>query len=78
MGANISIIDSHTIVIHGPTPLYNKEIVTHDLRAGASLVIAALVAQGQSVIKNAELIDRGYEKLDRRLQSIGAKIERIP
>jgi len=77
MGANISVLDPHTIVIHGPTPLCGKEIVTHDLRAGASLVIAALIAQGKSVIEDVELIDRGYEKLDQRFKNIGANIERV-
>jgi len=77
MGANISVLDPHNIVIHGPTPLCGKEIATHDLRAGASLVIAALIAQGKSVIEDVELIDRGYEKLDQRLKNIGANIERV-
>jgi UDP-N-acetylglucosamine 1-carboxyvinyltransferase len=48
-----------------------------DLRAGATLVIAALVAQGESIIADAEQIDRGYEKLDERLQALGADIKRV-
>ena len=47
-----------------------------DLRAGAALVLAALIAEGESVIEHAEIIDRGYEKLAERLQALGAKIER--
>jgi len=76
MGADITILNPHTIDIHGPTPLYGKEILSYDLRAGASLVIAALIAKGESIIDHVELIDRGYEKFDERLKALGAKIER--
>lgn len=76
MGADITILNPHTIDIHGPTPLYGKEIISYDLRAGASLVIAALLAKGESVIDNVELIDRGYERLEERLKPLGARIER--
>lgn len=76
MGANAKILDPHTLIIRGPTPLYGKEITTYDLRAGATLIIAALIAEGKSTIENIELVDRGYERLDQRLKKLGAKIER--
>lgn len=76
MGANINILDPHRILIVGPTPLYAKEITSYDLRAGATLVIAALVAEGRSVIHNISQVDRGYERLDERLRSLGADIAR--
>ena len=77
MGANISINDAHQILITGPTPLYGKEIKSYDLRAGASLIIAALIAHGESKIDDIYQVDRGYEKIEERLQRIGAEIERI-
>ncbi|MFA6098519.1 MAG: UDP-N-acetylglucosamine 1-carboxyvinyltransferase [Patescibacteria group bacterium] len=77
MGANIDIIDNNNAIISGPTPLYGKEITSFDIRAGATLLIAAIIAQGQSVIDKVELIDRGYEKIEQRLSSLGANIKRI-
>ena len=76
MGANAIIADPHRVIITGPTPLYGTEINSLDLRAGATLVIAGLIAQGQTVLKNAEVLDRGYEKLLERLNSLGADIAR--
>ena len=77
MGASIKTIDAHTVTISGPTPLYGKHITSFDIRAGATLIIAALIAQGESVIDKIELVDRGYENIENRLRSIGADIERI-
>ncbi|MBI5038097.1 MAG: UDP-N-acetylglucosamine 1-carboxyvinyltransferase [Candidatus Kerfeldbacteria bacterium] len=77
MGASMTIRDPHTAVIQGPSPLYGKEITSLDLRAGATLVIAAIIAQGKSVIERAELIDRGYERLADRLCALGAHIKKI-
>src|SRR3989344_1397038 len=68
--------DVHRARITGPVKLKAAEIRTPDLRAGASILIASLVADGQSIIYNAEIIDRGYERLDERLNQLGAKIER--
>lgn len=76
MGANITVLDPHRIVIVGPTPLYGTEITSYDLRAGATLVLAGVVADGETVIHGAEQVDRGYEKLDERLRSLGAAIRR--
>ncbi len=77
MGVATNILDPHRAVISGPSVLYGKEIDSLDIRAGATLILAALIAQGQSVIDKADIIDRGYEKIDAKLTSLGAKIERI-
>jgi UDP-N-acetylglucosamine 1-carboxyvinyltransferase len=77
MGANAIIADPHRALITGPTPLYAQDINSLDIRSGISLVIAALLAKGKTVIKNAYQIDRGYERIDERLKKLGANIERI-
>lgn len=66
----------HAIKITGPTKLHGGTFTVPDLRAGATLAIAALIAKGTTTIIGAEHIDRGYESLDSRLQSMGARIER--
>ena len=77
MGAKVKFEDIHRAKIIGPSALRGAEIKTPDIRAGASILIAALVAKGRSVLYNAEIIDRGYERLDERLNSLGAKIKRV-
>jgi UDP-N-acetylglucosamine 1-carboxyvinyltransferase len=77
MGADAKILDPHRAIITGPTPLYGKEITSFDLRAGATLIIAALVAEGESQISDIYQVDRGYEKIEERLQRIGADIRRV-
>ena len=67
----------HAVSITGPTPLHGKNMVVPDLRGGATLVMAAIMASGQSVIDRVELIDRGYERFDDRLQNLSANVERI-
>ncbi len=76
MGANAVICDPHRVLITGPTPLYGREVPSLDIRAGATLVIAALVAEGETILNRADILDRGYEKLVERLTALGAKIER--
>lgn len=76
MGADAEIIDPQRAVINGPIELRGTEMESLDLRAGATLVIAALAAQGKSIIGNIEQVDRGYERLDERLQNLGANIVR--
>lgn len=76
MGANAVICDPHRVLITGPTPLYGQEIKSLDLRAGITMIIAGLVAQGQTIINDAEIIDRGYEKIEERLRALGADIRR--
>ncbi|MFA6493252.1 MAG: UDP-N-acetylglucosamine 1-carboxyvinyltransferase [Patescibacteria group bacterium] len=77
MGAKVDFVDNHHAVIYGPTKLYGQRIESLDLRAGATLLIAGLIASGTTEIKNAENIDRGYERIESRLEKIGAKIKRI-
>ena len=77
MGAEIYIADPHRAIINGPTRLFGTDLGTFDLRGGAALVIAALIAKGQSTIHNAYQIDRGYEKIEERLQKLGADIKRM-
>lgn len=77
MGADGVIKNAHEATITGPTPLFGTTIESFDLRAGATLLIASFIAQGESIIENAEIIDRGYEKIDERLNALGAKIKRI-
>ncbi|MFH1742967.1 MAG: UDP-N-acetylglucosamine 1-carboxyvinyltransferase [bacterium] len=76
MGANIILCDPHRAVIVGPSKLRGSVISSPDIRAGMALLIAALCAEGQSVIQNIEQIDRGYENLDHRLRQLGAQITR--
>ncbi|MFH1564794.1 MAG: UDP-N-acetylglucosamine 1-carboxyvinyltransferase [bacterium] len=77
MGANITMCDPHRVVVNGPTKLMGKSLTGPDLRAGITLIIAALVAEGQTEIDNIYQIDRGYEKIDERLRRLGANIRRV-
>ena len=74
MGANIIMCDPHRIVVNGPTKLFGRTLTSPDLRAGIALVIAALVAHGQTEIDNVYQIERGYENIVERLKNIGANI----
>lgn len=76
MGANITICDPHRVIVNGATPLKAQHLSSPDLRAGIALVIAAMMADGHSIIDNASLIDRGYENIDERLRNLGANIKR--
>jgi len=76
MGARIILCDPHRCVVNGPAQLHGAHLTSPDIRAGMALVIAALVASGESVIQNACMIDRGYERLEEKLQALGARIER--
>jgi UDP-N-acetylglucosamine 1-carboxyvinyltransferase len=77
MGANAVVADPHRVVITGPTPLHGGEIRSLDLRAGATMVLAGLIAEGETIIHDAEMVYRGYEDLDGRLRALGADIEQI-
>jgi len=77
MGADIIFCDPHRAIVNGPTHLHGVEIPSLDLRAGASLIIAGLIAQGTTIINNAYQVDRGYEKIEERLQKLGADIKRV-
>ncbi len=76
MGANIFIADPHRVIVSGPTPLLADRLFCKDIRAGISVILAALVADGRSEIENVEVVKRGYEKIEERLKSLGAEIWR--
>jgi UDP-N-acetylglucosamine 1-carboxyvinyltransferase len=76
MGARISI-DGRSATVTGPTPLTGAPLIASDLRASASLVLAGLVAEGETVIDRVYHIDRGYEKIEAKLRALGADIERV-
>jgi UDP-N-acetylglucosamine 1-carboxyvinyltransferase len=77
MGARVIVCDPHRAVVMGPAKLYPQTVSSPDIRAGMALLIAALVAQGRSTIHNAQQIDRGYERIETRLQALGAHIQRV-
>ena len=76
MGANIKIEGSRAVV-RGKTPLSGAAVLARDLRASASLVLAALVADGETIIDRVYHIDRGYERIEEKLRGVGAQIRRI-
>jgi UDP-N-acetylglucosamine 1-carboxyvinyltransferase len=76
MGARIILCDPHRAIVAGPSKLYGQRMASPDIRAGMAMVIAALCAEGTSTIGNVGEIDRGYERIDERLRSLGARIER--
>ncbi len=77
MGAQVVLCDPHRCIVQGPTQLYGEMLESPDIRAGMALVLAALAADGESIIRNVGQIDRGYEKVDQKLSSLGANIKRV-
>jgi UDP-N-acetylglucosamine 1-carboxyvinyltransferase len=77
MGAQIVLCDPHRCIVNGPTELFGATVDSPDIRAGLALVLAALAARGESVIRNVGQIDRGYERIDEKLRSLGAAIQRV-
>ena len=77
MGARIILCDPHRAVVTGPAKLYGQQMSSPDIRAGMAMLLAALCADGISTIGNIGEIDRGYERIDERLRSLGARIERV-
>jgi UDP-N-acetylglucosamine 1-carboxyvinyltransferase len=77
MGANIIMCDPHRVVVNGPTKLYGKKLTSPDLRAGITMVLAGMIAEGTTTIENIYQIDRGYENIEARLQKLGADIKRV-
>mgnify|MGYP002397161966 FL=1 len=77
MGAEIYFTDPHRAIINGVTKLRGHDLGTFDLRGGAALIMAALMAEGKSTIDNIYQVDRGYERIEERLQKLGANIKRI-
>jgi UDP-N-acetylglucosamine 1-carboxyvinyltransferase len=76
MGARIET-DGQTAVVTGPVSLSGAPVMASDLRASASLIIAGLLASGETIIDRAYHIDRGYEKVETKFQALGARIERV-
>ena len=77
MGARIILCDPHRVVVVGPSELRGARVESPDIRAGMAILIAALGAKGESRIRNAAQIERGYERIDERLAALGARIERV-
>ncbi|MBI1966812.1 MAG: UDP-N-acetylglucosamine 1-carboxyvinyltransferase [Gemmatimonadetes bacterium] len=77
MGARIVLCDPHRAVIAGPSALRGGAVESPDIRAGMAMLLAALAAEGESVINNIGQIERGYERIDERLRALGAQIERV-
>jgi UDP-N-acetylglucosamine 1-carboxyvinyltransferase len=74
MGAGINVEGRLHAIVHGPCRLRGTEVAIPDIRSGAALVIAALCAEGESVLHNAWHVDRGYENMPGKLADVGAKI----
>jgi UDP-N-acetylglucosamine 1-carboxyvinyltransferase len=78
MGAKLVQCDPHRVLVSGPAKLRAQHITSPDIRAGMALVIAALCAEGRTTIEQAEMVDRGYERIDERLRALGADVSREP
>lgn len=77
MGAKIILCDPYRCLVQGPNRLYGENLESPDIRAGMSILLAALAAKGQSIIRNISQIERGYQDVDKKLRALGAKIERL-
>lgn len=77
MGARIILCDPYRCLVQGPNQLYGENLESPDIRAGMSLLLAALAAKGTSVVRNIGQIERGYQDVDKKLIALGAKLERV-
>jgi UDP-N-acetylglucosamine 1-carboxyvinyltransferase len=77
MGARIILCDPHRAIVQGKSELVGEQLESPDIRAGMSLILAALAAKGKSTIRNISQIDRGYERIDEKLKALGARIQRV-
>ncbi|MDD4662010.1 MAG: UDP-N-acetylglucosamine 1-carboxyvinyltransferase [Candidatus Pacebacteria bacterium] len=77
MGVDIFFSDPHRAIVSGPSELYGADLGSFDLRAGASLITAALIAKGKTTIREIYQVDRGYEQIDKKLKKLGADIKRV-
>ena len=77
MGAHVEMLNAHQALIIGPSKLKSATVTSNDLRAGAAMVLAALCAEGDTTIMDVRYIERGYDHLDKKLRSLGAKVEKI-
>ncbi|HJL70512.1 MAG TPA: UDP-N-acetylglucosamine 1-carboxyvinyltransferase, partial [Anaerolineales bacterium] len=76
MGGRIIVCDPHRCIVQGPSTLQSETLESPDIRAGMALLIAALCARGESVIRNIGQIERGYERIEEKFSALGAQIER--
>ena len=77
MGAKIILCDPYRCLIQGPNQLYGENLESPDIRAGMSMLLAALAAKGKSTVRNIRQIERGYQDVDKKLSALGARIERV-
>ncbi len=77
MGARIILCDPYRCLVQGPSQLYGENLESPDIRAGMSLLLAALTAKGKSTVRNIGQIERGYEDVDNKLRDLGANIQRV-
>ncbi len=77
MGAHVEVLNAHQALIIGPTPLRGRTVASNDIRAGAAMVLAGLCAEGETTVTDVHYIERGYDRLDWKLRSLGANIERL-
>jgi UDP-N-acetylglucosamine 1-carboxyvinyltransferase len=77
MGAKIILCDPYRCLVQGPNQLYGENLESPDIRAGMSLLLAALTAKGKSTVRNIRQIERGYQDVDQKLRALGASIERV-
>ena len=76
MGANIVLCDPHRVLVSGPTELTGHKVISPDIRAGITMIMAGIIAKGTTEIDNIYQIDRGYEAIEERLKNIGVNITR--
>jgi UDP-N-acetylglucosamine 1-carboxyvinyltransferase len=77
MGAKIILCDPYRCLVQGPNQLYGENLESPDIRAGMSMLLAALTAKGKSTVRNVSQIERGYQDVDKKLRALGAHIERV-
>ena len=77
MGAKVEFLNAHQAKVFGKTALKGAEVQSWDLRAGAAMVLAGLIAEGQTKVTSIDYIDRGYEHFAKNLTALGAKIRRV-
>ena len=77
MGADIEVVDPHRALIFGKTELIGNKINASDIRSGAALILAGLIAKGETLIENIDQIERGHEKIEEKLKKLGAQITRV-
>ena len=77
MGAHVEVLNAHEALIIGPATLRGRQVASNDIRAGAAMVLAGLCAEGETTVTDVRYIERGFDRLDEKLRSLGASIERI-